>query len=119
MDISKQRKKIKEVALGFDFGFNPVCILADCSEVLHDNNKNYVCIVRKLMEEGKIQPGSTIEVNHHGHKLWGFKADRLDGIDVFFRLYGATKGDCLKVAMIRETVDGRNGWVFKMSNNLK
>ena len=119
--ISKQRRTIEEIALGFDFEFNPVCILADGPQQLHDNNKSYVRIVHEIIEGGKMEPGSTInKVNKQGYKLWGFKGDRLNGLDASFRLYGECHdGDFMTVTMKRETIDERIGWVFGMNNDPK
>jgi hypothetical protein len=144
LDISKQKRKIEVLTLGFDFDFNPVCFLAESSAVgekvrvldrsgklntrgdwdltpeeIHYNKGLYQRTPEDTIGWNTITPEGVVRPNPGRSGLWAMKGDRLNGLDVIIQSYATTTGENIRVTMTRETVDGQMGWVFGIKDSTR
>lgn len=111
LDISKQGKKIKQIKLCFDFGFNPVLFLADSGAIGREErafnkmgqfnigsewqfSQEEMHAAKALSERSPHDQMGWSNVSVHGEKtvafevvhrsgLWALKGDRITGIDTY------------------------------------
>ncbi|MCJ1292975.1 hypothetical protein MMC34_004528 [Xylographa carneopallida] len=144
LDISKQKRRIEVITLGFDFEFNPVCFLAESSgyaqkgrmfdksgkfaingdwdltpEEVHNSKGIHERTPEDVMGWNSIMPDGTALVNAGRSGLWALKGDRLKGLDVSLRPYSMTIEENIRVTMTRESIDGQMGWVFGIIDTTK
>ena len=88
LDISAARKGLKQITLGFDFDFNPVCLLEDSFKDGKDTDpeqKNCLDWSNTFLDEFnwyEIHEGSRAYRRRDHDGLWALRGDRLHGLDV-------------------------------------
>ena len=85
MDIGQQNCKIKEVKLGFDFEYNPVCLIATSSMLISEYYLD-VCSQEVLLTQCVgakcTQPGCRSLALQQRPGIWALKGDRVRGLHV-------------------------------------
>ncbi|MCJ1438233.1 hypothetical protein MMC27_007620 [Xylographa pallens] len=136
LDISKQKGSIKFIKLGFDFEFNPVCVLSRISEqdgvrFVNDRSRMLdwvgdweLTTAENHSEEsiydrslGEWLGWSTITakgVAYCEDERWVFKGDRLEGFSVVLVSSYTPYRANIKVSMRKEIKGLHLGWVFAL-----
>ena len=98
IDVSAQYEGLRKIALGFDFDFNPVCILEDSflDSQYSDTNSEHLYdwsgILADDMEWDEIAEGSWVDRKEAHDGRWALKGHRLWGLDVLLRESSTDKG---------------------------
>ena len=85
LDISQQKRKIKEIELGFDFDYNPVCFIATSSRLitkfsLDHGGQEFSKVEAQSSAMSKALFGIALELEYQPG-LWAVKGDRIKGVD--------------------------------------
>ncbi|MCJ1286005.1 hypothetical protein MMC26_005347 [Xylographa opegraphella] len=141
LNISQQKGSVRYIKLGFDFEFNPICLVATHSingqrshatdkpgwsdwagdwELTigegHGRQSIYDRSRKERLEWSKITALGVAQIDD---ARWVFKGDRLEGFSHLlvssFRPYRAD----IEASMKRETKDGQTGWVFELEQSTR
>ena len=88
INVSAARKGLKRIALGFDFDFNPVCLLEDSfrNDIAGQLRFDACLDWSDLSSDGfrwcKVHEGSRVYRRKDHDGIWALKGHRLHGLDV-------------------------------------
>lgn len=107
-------KGVRKIALGFDFEFNPVCLLEDSfSEETSDFCYDWYSVLADDMKWDEISEGRCYRKEIHDGR-WALKGRRLDGLDVQLLERVGAMGSIVTVK--RDETKPRMLWEFRIDN---
>jgi len=98
IDVSAQNEGLRKIALGFDFDFNPICLLEDSFTHKHhldtesENWHNWSSVLADGFKWDKIIEGSHVHRRKIDEGIWALKGHRLYGLVVLLSEHYTNNG---------------------------
>ena len=119
----EEEKKMRIINLGFDWNFNPICII-QMSDIFEENQHGYQCYYiddRGVMKDTEqlikysnvLHRIATHPVIISNTKPYALRGDRVDGLEITL-LTSSPVWNCYRLSMTKEHIAGETNWVFMM-----
>ena len=108
INVSAATDGLKQFALGFDFDFNPVCILQDSNtegqlNIRYVDTFDWTSTAAEDIDWDKMIEGR-VYLRENYNRLWFLRGDRIRGLDVLIPAEGLEEGDDILRAMYASRV---------------